>query len=323
MKRRFFFLFLMFSILSSYATIIDLTDGYKIEGEIVAVQSNEISLVHDNLLLLISRSVIEKIQTDDKIETIPDLSLREYPDIDYSKYDSLIKVEEGFYKYRTIFSLLIKPDPFEKFYPSGNYLKLKTGEEIYDNFTLNNSAWVNPHIILEDQTRIDFYELECYQYEYDYFQNIPSFFNKGKLAKRIIKGKIDLFSITSTNSTPENFTNMNSIGFSYPTRNDYFEKDDGVLNKVNYKNLKVALADNSESMKYLSEYKTLTTIQWGLCFTGIGLMVGGAIMMHDDDNMNSEGIPIMIIGSVVNMSCIIPYFNKSEKIEEAIEAYNH
>ncbi len=71
LKRKILYLFLIFSILSSYATIIDLADGYKIEGEIVSAQKNEISLVTDNLLLLISKSVIEEIHTDDKRETIP------------------------------------------------------------------------------------------------------------------------------------------------------------------------------------------------------------------------------------------------------------
>jgi len=321
----------MLSILRSYAVVVDLKGGYQIKGKIVAVQKNEISLDIRHDLFLIKGDMITKISDEGNLVTIDNLLLKSWDELDNNNYYGIYNIEEGYASQKKIFKHLTKIFSEEKFYPVGNYVKLLNGKEIYNDFTLKTPLFSKAHILLDDETKISFKEVECYQYESEFYQRIPNKFVDAEFAQRVLSGKVDLYSITSTftggggsfSTTPGLAGGMAfTAGTSSHTKTDYFVKDGGPLQKANYRNLVKALADNNKSMKSLAEYKTLSFIEWGMILGGAGLILGGIGQIDQEDGISPDGRILLVSGGMLAACSQIPGLIKSDKIEDAIEEYN-
>lgn len=336
MKRKILYLFLMFSIFSSYAVIVDLTKDYKIEGEIVSVNKSELILVADNCLFYINTNLISGIHNGDtegnEALDLEELALKEWAEPDISIYEDLYKVGDDYMAKSKIYNHMIVPANELKSYPVGNYVKMLDGSEFTGEFKMKRPILSIPHILLENETKIYFSEIECYQYREEFFQRIPSSFSANKFAKRVLKGKIDFYSSVTLNKTPGFSNTISTPGGDFTTLTpgtsslssvDYFRKGNGDLEKASYKNLAVALKDNKESMRYLSQYKTLNRVQWGMTLGGIGLVVGGLSQIDKEDGLTSGGKALMISGGIISGIGQIFGLKKPEKIMDAIEVYNN
>jgi hypothetical protein len=141
--------------------------------------------------------------------------------------------------------------------------------------------------------------------------------------------------------------------YGEPGRAVYFRKDqDSAIHRVTMHNLRVALADNPNSMQQLRVAGTNIYLGIGLALAGIGLTTAGIISTVHKNNEAQNAFnqatakwyaqaqnnpygnnpmptlphysasPLIYIGAAATFTCMIPLFNVASHAHKAIDTYN-
>ena len=171
------------------------------------------------------------------------------------------------------------------------FIELLSGEKRYGKVERKGGLFKKDKIVLNDTLKYSLKEVNAYQNAKGFYLRIP---DKNIFARRIQSGRVNLYTREVSSYTPHG---------SYSSSVEYFTKGNGKLQKASYGNLKKALLDNELSVKYLSEYQTLTYTQIGLVAVGLGTFLS-AFIGADKDTPPSFGR--IGIGSVLALSGWIP-----------------
>ncbi|WP_210462264.1 hypothetical protein [Rufibacter roseolus] len=114
-------------------------------------------------------------------------------------------------------------------------------------------------------------------------------------------------------------------GYGYPTQRRvyYFQKENGPLQPLTYKNLRTALSDNPGSMESLQDYKRGQNIQTGMYVAGAGLMVAGITQQFRGGSTSGKISPLLLIGAGISLIPQILRLVKKDQLGEAIDIYNY
>jgi len=203
-----------------------------------------------------------------------------------------------------------------------NFIQLNAGEKKIGKVELHDPFLSRSYLLLDDTTRIEIKDIFAYQNNDGYFVRVP---NSTMLLKRVKQGKVDLFSKTVSQyqagtsysfNTPGGMVTNTTPGYMTTASIEYFSKGDQPVQDVSYSNLRKALADNTESMKRLDEYRTLNYFKYGLGIAGLGIVVAG-LAAKDGPSKNT-----IITGAVIMNLAWIPSLMQGGKLDTAINAYN-
>lgn len=202
------------------------------------------------------------------------------------------------------------------------FIQLNTGEILHGKVEFKKRALGPDYILFEDAFEYETSDLRALQTEKNRFVRVKGgLFQEGKWARQVEKGEIDIFILEPTAKLTAHYniaTGTISIGVKPEKFSRYFSKDGGDVQKTNFNNLKIALQDNQQSMKYLNEYDRLTNVRNGLIFSGIGIAI-----ISIANAKRGEGLPgAAALGLCMATGSWIPHFKRGEKINDAIKAYN-
>lgn len=330
MKEKLLVLLIILLVGALHSVTILLDHHGILEGEIKNVTEKKVYLLSEDVLAIIDKDVIKTIKRNSKVIQHKDLLTIEYNDFNLKNYNKVIKINNKTILYDSVSSFARTSEEF--------MIVFDSGRARYDKFKVKIPLMGKPYLLMENGTEVSLSEVHIYKTIDGYFQAIPSKVNSENIsilspepkffARRIINGKIDLFTTvmksftpgtTTTINTPGGASTINTAGTSVSTRLDYFRKGNGSLKKAKYKYLKEALQDNSISMNYLSQYNKRNKIKWGMSITGFAVVLGGLSQISSESGANVE---VMVAGSIVmGIAELIGLANHS-KIEDAIDAYN-
>lgn len=223
----------------------------------------------------------------------------------------------------TFFSSLIFPQSKT----SSSFVQLKSGEKIFGNIQVVKESLATDFVLINDTLAIAFDKIDNYQTDEGYFVIVD-----GNVAKRIYKGKLDLY-------YEANLRFVNGDFDSFPFNNNYmhheisvrvvdnsvlyFSKNGDSVKEANYRNLANALSDNSKSIKILKEYNNLTYAKYGIGIIGVGLI---AYYLADLGNIDSGDIKKPKFGAfaagglAIGLSYGIHIFQKP-LLKKAVDSY--
>lgn len=313
MKNYLIILLYVFSV-SLFSITIELSEGGKVEAEIVGISNTQLTVVSNNCILFIAKPLIKSIKNGEEKIALETLEQHSYPEIDITIYDNILKIVEG-YIYNQELSEFIQVEVKDVRTEIDHFVQLKNGDVHRGEIQYKKPFLVAPYVLVNNTHKYKLSNVKAYQTKDGYFRTVPTILSGEVFARRVEKGRIDLYSRVDI------YYNWDTMGSITTTRYDYFIKDKQPLKKANYKNLKVALSDNPESMRYLKEYKILSFVQGGLAITCIGLFIAG-ISQIEDDGLTSTGKGLMVGAVLVGNLSWIPHFIRPEKIEQAIKTYN-
>ncbi|RNI32441.1 hypothetical protein EFA69_03715 [Rufibacter immobilis] len=114
-------------------------------------------------------------------------------------------------------------------------------------------------------------------------------------------------------------------GYGYPSQRRvyYFSKEQGPLEPLTYKNLRVALSDNPGSMESLQDYKRGQNIQTGMYIAGAGFIIAGMQQQFRGTSSGSSISPLLLVGAGITLLPQIIKLVKKDKLSEAIDLYNY
>lgn len=189
------------------------------------------------------------------------------------------------------------------------------------------------HLLLNKERKISLDQVRYYQDDSGYyiFDRVDGY-SQTRL-KREIVGRVSTYSrVISTYNPGMGMpgTPGATMGTFSSSKVEYFKKEDERLRKINYENLRGALADNQNSMAKLARVKSLKRVNTFAYVGGSALVVAGLVHMV---NLNkTEGpppydaemkfSPLIFVGAA---AFTIPLFTgkaKNDKLRGAIEVYN-
>lgn len=205
-----------------------------------------------------------------------------------------------------------------------HYMYLYSGKLITAE-TINRES---PYFIT-DSLRIHEDEVKYIKFTKGRFANLKQLrFNKNSFfIQRTMSGKINLYGRTITVPTSHGGWENNKFkqGRSQAIDFIFYSKGFEDVKPLKYKNLIVDVADNSESLKILNEYKDNRRIELGVYTLSAAIFIPSTIGFLDKNNMNDD---ISIVG--ICSSVVIAYINqivfgngiKINKLKKAVEVYN-
>jgi hypothetical protein len=187
----------------------------------------------------------------------------------------------------------------------------------------------NQYYFVLDSVMIKPERVEFYNNQTGLFANIK-YLHPNSLslfAPRIVKGNINLYEKEFVVYTPITFdltTHMNSGGeVTAKLFQNYYNKGYEKLKLVSLKNLKVDLADNSESMIYINKCKSINKKQTFLNIVGgMAFLTGIASLASNDFEFNKVSGWGIGLGAGCFVASYTLSFPKQKHIQKAIEAYN-
>ncbi len=169
-----------------------------------------------------------------------------------------------------------------------------------------------------------------FQNNHGYFANLSKFHGPRaeRYALRIKKGKINLFEEIEIDvyggdelmieSNDEN-DKKNDMSLATGQVYQYYTMESGPLKKATYGNLKLDLASNAESMKYLHSYRNYRFLQWAMIGVGAGLITKS---IADDSGRSIRFGPVMAMGIVIGGSSYFLQNAKSDALWFAADEFN-
>ena len=208
----------------------------------------------------------------------------------------------------------------------GSFILLENGDKLYGKVEKVVPYAGQAYLLLDGSERHDFGNVRAYQDDNGFFVKLRSTPWNYEFVRRVIEGKIDFFSSTHLTVVDEGYGYPFAPYRSYRRRAvvaseniDYFSKDGVDILPVNFHNLYEALSDNPESMKYLNDYRTMETLQWGLLAGGTVVTLIGLSSSNYQTHYVS---PLVYVGCLATVSAYIPFFLKDTKLQLAIKVYN-
>ena len=234
------------------------------------------------------------------------------------------------------------------------FVHLNDGSTIYSRkIDLVNSGWKGKYLLLDSNRRVPLGQASDFKGW------------EGAYAVGFLNGQFDVYKLENegrrislysqcyyTSETVYASTTPN--GPSFPTtittreKSLFFRKDDSAIQRLTFKNLKIAVADNAASMRELRIAGTNLYVGVGLLAAGVGLVVGGIIQTHQrntdaqnaysaasrawvtQNNPNAPmptlphyGLsPLFWVGTVTTFSALIPLATVGRHAHKAILIYN-
>jgi hypothetical protein len=193
--------------------------------------------------------------------------------------------------------------------------EITTGEKLlYEAPVLKDAVFNLDGEIFESE------KISFFQNNHGYFANLSKFHGPRaeRYALRIKKGKINLFEEIEIDvyggdelmieSNDEN-DKKNDMTLATGQVYQYYTMESGGLKKATYANLKLDLASNEESMKFLHSFRNYRLLQFAMIGVGAGVLAydiigqsGGAIKFN----------PVMAMGIVIGGSS---YFLQNAKTD--------
>ena len=150
------------------------------------------------------------------------------------------------------------------------------------------------------------------------------------IVRRVSTGpRVDFFSRTVTTTTP-GMTAGAGPGAVYMPGSvssesiGYYRLDGGPVEHASASNLRTALADNPESVRYLRQEQTLAYIQYGTLAAGLAAAAGGAYLsFQQSDSSTFRPHPLLIVGvGTTTLSNFVFPSERTRRVRQAIDAYN-
>jgi len=332
MKKKVLVIFVILLVGALHSVTILLDHHGILEGEIKNVTEKKVYLFSEDVLAIIDKDVIKTIKRDLKVIQYKDLLAIEYNNFNLKSFKKVIKINKKTILYDRVSSFARTSEEY--------MIVFDSGRARYDKFKVKTSlmGMRMSYLLMENGTEVSLSEVKIYKNIDGYFQAIPNKIDPENIsilspdpkffARRVINGKIDLFTkviesftpgSSTTINTPGGATTINTMGSSVSTRLDYFRKGNGSLKKATYKNLKGALQKNSESMKFLVQYNKINKISLGISSAGLAVVLFGVYQRISESSSNYN---VMISGGVIMGIGQLIGLGKRTKIEEAIDAYN-
>ena len=209
-----------------------------------------------------------------------------------------------------------------------DFVELKDGTILQGSVERKEKIFKKGRLILNDSTEILLENVYRFQSSDGYFIRMSQGYGD-TWAERIIKGNIDLFTRTvqSYNGGTWVSTGAPGGGSMYipgggaSSQVQYFSKNDGPVMKANAINLKKNLNDNPISMEYLKKRDGLTAVQVIGAIAGIAIAGITIANQTDKEDLDVTG-PVIGVGIAAG-SIWIPYFEKQNLVQKAIDEYNN
>ena len=214
-----------------------------------------------------------------------------------------------------------------------SFIKFFSGDIIdAKNVTYISKGFSKPHFMVDDKKFV-VDDVAFYRNEKGFFANIKkiNFSESSLYAEKKVSGKINLFS-REYSSAPMVMGNSGILmGNVNTTISYYYNKGTfGDLKKSKYRNLKVDLNDNSNSMMHLKKFKSVTQRQTLLYLLGGVITTVGVVSLINNTSNVPQGVAPKTTGSFAIIgtgfiTVVINYLtsvNKYKHIKEAIEVYN-
>lgn len=213
-----------------------------------------------------------------------------------------------------------------------------------DEVELRQPAVGRSYLLLNGQQRFELDQIKFFDDETGHYirTNLPGSRRVSTL-RREKTGRISTYSITSQQYMPGGFGSPFGYGgfgygrFGYPyggfpygggypyngyrtVKTEYFSKDGGPIQDMNFRSLSVALSDNAGSAELLRDVARLRRYSTAGYVVGGGLLAAG---MLSTLNGNTRGLPIMLVSVPV---LLIPTFlsgSQAKKLQQAVQLYNY
>ena len=216
-----------------------------------------------------------------------------------------------------------------------DFTYLFSGEKIYSNNVKYVTKKLSKSYFLVSDRAIANSDVKFYKNSEGFFANTMNldFIERVGFAKRVVRGNINLFKEESVSNTMMMGPNgmMGSMGPNHFV--DYYyninEFDD--LKKANYKNLKIDLISNQNSMFHLQKFKSVNQRKTILYIVGGIIMTAGvATLINKTSNIpqgeetpNVTGSAVIIgIGFGTLVTNYLTTRNRHKHIKNAIEQFN-
>ncbi|UYZ57538.1 hypothetical protein [Hymenobacter latericus] len=224
---------------------------------------------------------------------------------------------------------------------------LKSGQ-VYaaDDVELRQPVIGRSYLLLNGQQRFDLDQIKFYQDETGHYirTTLPGSRREATL-RREKQGRISTYSITSQSWSPGGFGGpwgygpygygMGRYGFGSPwgmagypygggyrtVKTEYFSKDGGPIQDMNFRNLSVALSDNPGSAELLRDAARLKRVSTAGYIVGGGMLVAG---MLNTFSGNAQRISPLLFISVPVL--LVPTFvsgSQANKLKQAVQMYNY
>jgi|GEM_PF-493779 hypothetical protein len=304
-----------------------------------------------NLYVAFSQHLISKTDGTNikcKIASVTADSLRYFYRRDTLRIDTIVSSKDILYYYykHNIFYPNGKPSPkltrdviFADSIDRLNkyFIYTYTGTIIYGNNIEYKTPFLGTPYLKVDGKEYEPSIVKFYKCENGFFANVQDvgFSFNPKFTERIRRGRVNLYETVKNNYTPMMYTSggMYHGGYSSVTIKNYYNSGFGPLKKANYKNLKVDLASDPESMLHLKKVKNIRNTQLILGITGGALIIAGFATLinktKDWDGSNNQpepnvtGCTIMLgAGAGLVFASGLLTFAKPKHLDRAIEAYN-
>ncbi|GAA4309990.1 hypothetical protein GCM10023183_27530 [Nibribacter koreensis] len=216
------------------------------------------------------------------------------------------------------------------------FIELMTGERIYARrIQFKSPLFKQNYFLLDDSLQYAPERVRYYQTQDGFFARLNANGRRhSDFAQRETSGKITTYFTYRTDYSgyaPGVGVGMGGIGvggygYGYPTQRRvyYFAKENGPLEPLSYKNLRVALSDNPGSMESLQKYKRGQNIQLGMYVAGGGLMLAGIQQQFRSGPEGGNKIsPLFFVGLGVTLLPQVIRLVRKDQLSEAIDLYNY
>ncbi len=219
-------------------------------------------------------------------------------------------------------------------YSTPYFIELYNGERVYARkLQYKSPLFKQNHFLLDDTLRFKPEEVKVFQNTEGYFARVNAGRRFSDFAQRERTGRISTFFVLRTDYNTYGpgvgmgmggFGRYGYGGYGYPTQRKvyYYSKDNGPLEPLTYRNLRVALSDNPGSLESLQKYKSAQTLQTGMYVAGAGI-IGVGLYQQFKGGQTSSFSPLLLVGLGVSLLPQLLKFTSKDRLSEAIELYNY
>jgi len=192
--------------------------------------------------------------------------------------------------------------------------QIKEGEKLTYEYPIMQPAFFNL-----DGKHFEAEGVAFFRNNHGFFANLSEFYGERAAMRIKNTGRIQLFEeidITAYGSMDLNTSNPRRLASGEVWQ--FYAKDEGILKKGNYKNLKIDLQDNPNCQTYLKSYRRLTGLQIGLATVGAALV---AQQFYNMRNTNASFTPQIGLGIIMAGSSLFFEGAKTDALWLAVDNY--
>lgn len=212
------------------------------------------------------------------------------------------------------------------------------------NVEQHNPIFGNSYLLLDGQRKIDFADVGFYEDESGHYvrTSLPGSSRESTFRRDRI-GRISLYSTLSSSYSP-GYGGYGMGGFGggygmggyggYPgsygspyggyrnTKTEYFSKDNGPIQNLNYRNLALATRDNAGAQELLAKGRHYQTAITATFVVGGGLLLAGMLLSLPGYNSQRSISPLLYAGIPILIVPIVLQGKQASSQRQAISLYN-